>query len=134
MLRKIRNSGLTLIAIVFVFSGPSRAQSPQSSSGSSPQRANDKVIVVSEKTSTARIAAPNELIGVNGHVMRVDEFMAFLSASTSLVQRLHNLEKQNSSDSPQVVPESKMHSDSRLPAAAPAAGSAPPPVAAPEKH
>lgn len=102
------------------------AQKPQNTSE------NGKV-VLSDKTSTARVADPNELIGVNGHVLRVKEFMALLSADTSLVQRLHNLEMQNSSDSPQVGPVSKTHSDSPSPAVAPA-GSVSPPVATPEKH
>jgi hypothetical protein len=66
-----------------------------------------KTAVVSAQTSTARVADPNELIGISGHVMRVSEFVTFLSADTALVQRLRNLEKQNSEDSPQAAPQSE---------------------------
>jgi hypothetical protein len=66
-----------------------------------------QTVVLSDNTSTVRIAEPNELIGVNGHIIRVADFMASLSSDSALVQHLHNLEKQNSSSSPQTPPATK---------------------------
>jgi len=117
-------SMLLSIAIALMLPAYSFAQAPPKSD----------TVVLSDKTTTVRVADPNELIGINGHVMRVAEFMAFLSANTSLAQHLRNLEKQNSSDSPQAAPKSQKHSDSPSPAADPAAGQGPPPAATPEKR
>ena len=134
MTRHFYNS-ISAAACLLVFSVHSYAQSQRSNPANLPQAVNSKaVVVMSDETSTVRIANPNELIGVNGHVMRVAEFMALLSADTSLVQRPRILEKQNSSSSPQVAPLSKIHSDSPSPASAPPAVPAEPRVEAPEKH
>src|ERR1700675_1488144 len=82
---RISNFGLVIVSLL-VFSAFSRAQSSQSAPANPPQ--NKNVIVLSDETSTVRIANPDELIGVNGHVMRVAEFMFLLSTNTSLIQRL----------------------------------------------
>jgi hypothetical protein len=66
-----------------------------------------QTVVLSDNTSTVRIAEPNELIGINGHIIKVSDFMASLSSDSALVQHLHILEKQNSSDSPQTPPATK---------------------------
>lgn len=128
---RIHNFGLVIVSLL-AFSASSSAQSSQSAPAKPPQ--NKNVVVVSDETSTVRIANPNELIGVNGHVMRVAEFMALLSANTSLVQHLRILEKQKSSDSPQVAPQSKTHSDSPSPASVPPAAPVPPRAEFQEKH
>lgn len=114
-----KNSSICALTALFViaFSVCSQAQSSQPLPQQPPK---DKVVILSDETSTVRVANPDELIGVNGHVMRVSEFMALLSANISLVQHPRILEKQNSSDSPQVAPQSKTHSDSLSPAPAPA--------------
>lgn len=128
MSRTLLFVGLALM----VFSSHVRAQSSQSAPANPPQ--NKNVVVVSDESSTVRIANPNELIGVNGRVMRVSEFIALLSADTSLVQRLRSLEKQKSSDSPQVAPRAKTHSDSQSPASVPPAAPVPPKAEFQEKH
>jgi len=123
------------VTLLFGFSAYSNGQSAQAPSAASSQDEKSReTVVVSDVTSTVRVADPNELIAVNGHVMRVAEFMAFLSANTSLAQRLRNLENQNSSGSPQAAPKSRTHSDSPSPAAAPAEEKASPSAATPEKH
>jgi len=63
------------------------------------------------KTTTARIAAPDELVNVNGTVMRVADVVAILSSSTLSEPHPRIPEKRNSSDVPQIQPESKKHSD-----------------------
>jgi len=68
-----------------------------------------KIVSVSAKTTTARIAAPDELVNVNGKVMKVADVVAVLSSSTLLELRLHIPEKQNSSDVPQNPPQSKIN-------------------------
>jgi hypothetical protein len=136
----IRNCAILAVAML-VFAVASYAQSGTSKT-QDQERQNvlaitgnaTAAVVLSDESSTVRVAEPNELIGINGHVMRVDEFMVFLSANTGLVQRLRNLEMKNSSDSPLIEPLPKTHSDSPSPAVAPAAGKASPPGAAQEKR
>jgi hypothetical protein len=115
-MRKTVYCALTLVlATVFSVSSHAQASLPPAQ-----QPSNAKTVILSDQTSTVRVANPDELIGVNGHVMRVSEFMELLSANISLAQHPRTLEKQNSSDSPRVVPQSKTHSDSPSPAPAPA--------------
>jgi hypothetical protein len=90
-----------------------------------------KIVSVSAKTTTARIADPDELVNVNGKVMRVADVVAILSSSTLLVQHPHTPEKQNSSDAPHIQPESKKHSSSLV--AAPESVEQPA-AAEPQKH
>jgi hypothetical protein len=99
--------GLSLVAILASLSA--FAQQPvhqQNSSQPSPS-----VVSVSAKTTTARVAAPDELVNVNGKVMRVAEVVAILSSSTLSEPHPRNLEKQNSSGAPQSRPESQTHSN-----------------------
>jgi hypothetical protein len=134
-MRENLRSFVLAVTCLLVFSMHSYAQSEQPTPANPSHAVDNKAVVfMSDETSTVRIANPNELIGINGRVVRVDEFMAFLSANIALVQHPHIPEKQNSSSSPQVAPQSKTHLDSPLPAAAPVAGPVPPPAEAPRKH
>src|SRR5579872_2644116 len=117
--------GLSFLAILI--STSVLAQQP-----TQPQPAKTgSTVSVSAKTTTARIAGPDELVNVNGKVMRVADVVAILSSSTLWEPRLRTPEKQNSSDAPQTRPESKTHSDS--PAAAPELAKRPA-VAEPQKR
>lgn len=69
----------------------------------------NRVVVMSDNSSTVRVADPNELIGVNGRVMRIADYLAALFSNTVLVQHLRNLEKQTPANSPQAVPPQKTH-------------------------
>ncbi len=90
MFRPICNVGLA-IAGLLVFSAYSNGQATQSAQPSSQADVkNNDVVSISDESSTVRVADPNELIGINGRVMRVSEFMAFLSANTSLAQHLRS--------------------------------------------
>jgi hypothetical protein len=124
MSKALYNAAFTTLFVI-VFSVGSYAQSVQPLPDQ--QAAKAKVVILSDETSTVRVANPDELIGVNGHVMRVSEFMALLSANISLAQHPRTLEKQNSSDSQRVAPQPKTRSNS--PSSAPAASRA----EAPEK-
>jgi hypothetical protein len=111
MIKRRFHNPILAAACWLVFSLHPYTRAQQSVPANQPETPNkgNAVIVISDQTSTVRIAQPNELIGVNGRVMRVAEFMALLSADTSLVQRPRIPEKQNSSDSQQVAPQSKKH-------------------------
>jgi hypothetical protein len=93
--------GLFFLAVLIPMSALTQEQPAQ-------QQAT-KIVSVSAKTTTARIAAPDELVTVNGKVMKVADVVAVLSSSTLLEQRLRIPEKQNSSDVPQNPPQSKIN-------------------------
>src|ERR1039457_4281266 len=76
------------------------------------QQPSPNTVAVSEKSTTVRIADPNELVNVNGRVMRVADYVAVLSSSTLWGQHLRIPEKQTPSDSPQAPPAEKTHSKS----------------------
>ena len=127
----LTHTGLGTV-LLLSFSAYSNGQS--TAPNPAPGQKDDNVVVLSGIATTARIADPNERVVFNGQVMRMADFVAEVSSNNEAAQRLRNLEKQNSSSSPQVAPESKKRSDSPSPVVAPAAGSASTPAAAPEKH
>jgi len=95
---------LTIAASITVY-----AQQPIQRQPTEQQYA--KVVSVSAKTTTARVAASDEFVNVNGRAMRVADAVAILSSSTVSEPHLRIPEKQNSADAPHTQPESKMHSD-----------------------
>ena len=92
-----RTHDLSLVtASLLVFSAYSNAQSSQSAPAIPPQnQKNEDVVVLSGIATTARIADPNEKVVFNGHVMRMADFVAAVSSSSEVLQRLRTPEKRN---------------------------------------
>lgn len=89
--------GLSLFLFLLLVFAAIPAVSQQSNS-----QQNQGSTVVYAKTTTARIASPDEPVNVNGTVMRVADVVAILSSNTLLELHLRTPEKQNSSDAPQI--------------------------------
>jgi|ERR1051326_8612120 hypothetical protein len=96
--------GLSILLFATLASAQQEKVAPQEQAPAPPSGLQ---VVLSDSTSTVRIAQPNEEVGINGHVLRVADVMAFLSSDSALVQHLHSLEKQNSSGSQQNQPAAK---------------------------
>lgn len=119
---------LCLPALAVLLAIPALAQQAPQPSNTDGQQA--KIVSASAKTTTARIAAPDETVNVNGKLMRVADVVAILSSDTLLELRPHSPEKQNSSDAPRTQPESKKHSSSLVAVPEPGAE----PVPEEQKH
>ena len=66
------------------------------------------VTSTTSSTSNIRVATPNELVVINGRVMRVADLVAVLSSLDSLeVQRLHSPEMRNRESNQPVAPAQK---------------------------
>ena len=110
-MRTIRAALFLFFFVCLVSKGYAQAQAttpppapPAPAIQSQSAQKTDEVVVFSGVATTARIADPNERVVFSGHVMRMADFVAAVSASSEAVQHLRTLEKQNREKVQQVPP------------------------------
>jgi len=96
----IRCAGLSLLLLA-VFAVPALSQKQSGDQQAAIVQQSTQVVSVSAKTTTARIASPDEVVNVNGKAMKVSDVVAVLSSSNVWGPHPRILEKQNSSDAQQ---------------------------------
>lgn len=81
-----------------------RAQTGGAATHPSQTQKESNVVVFSGTATTAHIADPNEKVVFSGHVMRMADFVAAVSASIVTAQRPRNPEKQSREKDPPAPP------------------------------
>lgn len=98
-------AGVISLVLVPSFAAAQSGRVTPSGSDTAVQSARaDQSIVLSGVATDAHIADPEDKIVFNGHVMRVGDYVAAVSASTEAVRRLRSPEKHNRESVPPTPP------------------------------